>query len=45
MGLRYGNLDDTLTQVDGYFIFKKSGSFVITLRATTAPYGFVFTKR
>lgn len=40
-----GNLDDTLTQVDGYFIFKKSGSFVITLRATTAPYGFVFTKK
>ena len=40
-----GNLDDTLTQVDGYFIFKKSGTFVITLRATTAPYGFVFTKK
>ncbi len=40
-----GNLDDTLTQVDGYFIFRKSGTFVITLRATTAPYGFVFTKK
>ncbi|NBV35996.1 MAG: PKD domain-containing protein [Bacteroidetes bacterium] len=40
-----GNLDDTLTQVDGYFIFKKSGNYVITLRATTAPYGFVFTKK
>ena len=40
-----GNLDDTLSQVDGYFIFKKSGNFVITLRATTAPYGFVFYKK